>query len=126
MHHTFSLNMRYGLVGVPTILFFHNGKIVGKLNDSNPTVEGFVSYIQQLTGLTPVMPTDLIEDDLTGPLSSTPETRFDYLLLMAWLFTALCLSYLFAKSNLFKTTIEAVRNNWREAEATTRTYGLSY
>lgn len=109
--------MRYGLVGVPSILFFHNGKIVGKLNDSNPTIEGFVSYIQQLTSLSPVMSTDLIEDDLIGPLLSSPEPRFDYLLLMAWIFTAICLFYLFGKSNLFKTTIEAVRNNWREAEA---------
>ena len=109
--------MRYGLVGVPTILFFHNGKIVGKLNDSNPTIEGFVSYIQQLTGLSPVKSTELIDEDLAGPLSSTVEPRFDYLLLMAWIFTSLCLSYLFAKSNLFKYAIEAVRNNWREAEA---------
>lgn len=109
--------MRYGLVGVPTILLFHNGKVAAKLNDSNPTVDGFVAFIQQLTGLSPQMPTNLTESDLLGPLSSTPEDKFDYLLLLASIFALICFGYLFGKSNLFKTTVETVRNNWREAEA---------
>ncbi|XP_054155478.1 thioredoxin domain-containing protein 15-like [Oppia nitens] len=112
-----SVNMRYGLVGVPTVLFFHNGKVVGKVNDTDPTIESFAIYITQLTGISPVLPTNVTDDDLLGPLSSTPEPHFDYLLLFSWIFAWICFSYLFAKSNLFKTTLEAVRNNWREAEA---------
>jgi len=109
--------MRYGLVGVPSILFFHNGKIVGKVNDSDPTIEGFVSYINQLTGMSPVMPPNITDQDLLGPLSSEPQTKFDYLLLFSWLFCITCFLYMFAKSNLFKTIVETVRNTWREAEA---------
>ncbi|CAG2181243.1 unnamed protein product, partial [Oppiella nova] len=72
-----SVNMRYGLVGIPSVLFFHNGKVVGKVNDSEPTVDGFVTYISQLTGMSPVGSTNITESDLSGPLSSEPEPRFD-------------------------------------------------
>jgi hypothetical protein len=109
--------MRYGLVGVPTILFFHNAKIVGKVNDSEPTIESFVSYIQTLTGMSPVLAPNITDEDLLGPLQSVPQLKFDYLLLFSWIFCITCFSYMFGKSNLFKTIAETVRNNWREAEA---------
>lgn len=109
--------MRYGLVGVPSILFFHNGKIVGKFNDSDHTIDGFVNYINTLTGILPITEPHISEEDKLGPLSSVPQPKIDYLLILSWIFCMACFAYMFTKSNLFKTIVETVRNTWREAEA---------
>lgn len=109
--------MRFGLVGVPTVLFFHNGKVVAKYNDSDPSVEGFVSFINRVTGLSPASSPIITEDDKQGPVPTSPESRLDFVLVISWLFVIFCFSYLFGKSAFFQRMVESVRNTWREAEA---------
>jgi thiol-disulfide isomerase/thioredoxin len=112
-----SINMRFGLVGIPSILLFRNGKMVAKFNDSDPSVEGFVSFVQKVTGLSPELEPVVLEEDNAGPVPTVPEKRLDLVLLLSWLFIGLCFAYFFGTSTLFKRIAESVRNNWREAEA---------
>lgn len=111
--------MRFGLVGVPTILFFHNSKIVAKFNDSDPTIENLVSFVNRVTGLSPAGPgsLEITDEDRSGPVPSVIETRFDYVLFFSWVFVLTCFSNFVLKSARFKHFTEYVLNNWREAEA---------
>lgn len=109
--------MRFGLVGVPSILFFQNSKMVAKFNDSTPTIEGLVSFVHRLTGLNPKSANlGITEEDLAGPLSSTPEQRFDFVLILSWIFIICCCFHFFTQSSIYKRLAENIRNNWREAE----------
>lgn len=111
--------MRFGLVGVPTILFFHNSKIVAKFNDSDPVIENLVVFVNRVTGLSPAGPgtLELTDEDRAGPVPSVIEPRLDYVLLLSWVFVLTCFSHFVLKSAMFKRFAEYVRNNWREAEA---------
>lgn len=109
--------MRFGLVGVPSLLLFHNGKVAAKFNDSDPTINGFVSFVTKMTGLNPEKEPALTEKDYNEPLSLQPDQQFDFILLFSWLFVITCSCYLFSKSVLYKRMAESIRNTWREAEA---------
>lgn len=109
--------MRFGLVGVPTILFFQNGKVIGKFNNSNPSIDAFVSFVTQLTGLNPDPNVNISLEDLSGPVPVVPQESQDIVLLISTLFLFLMFSYLIIKSAYFKRFVEYLRNTWREAEA---------
>lgn len=111
--------MRFGLVGVPTILFFHNTKIVSKFNDSDPTIENLVSFVNRVTGLSPAGrgTLEITEEDKAGPVPSKVEHRIDYVLILSWFFVLLCACHFVIRSAAFKRFAEYVRNNWKEAEA---------
>ena len=109
--------MRFGLVGVPSILFFHNSRLVAKYNDSDPSIEGLVSFVTRVTGLKPVHEASLSPQDWEGPVPTVPVSRLDYVLVLSWLFLLLCSCYYFSKTHLFSMIIEYLRSNWREAEA---------
>jgi hypothetical protein len=108
--------MRFGLVGVPSVLFFHNSKLVAKYNDSVPSIEGLVSFINRITGLSPISGKELTDEDMEGPVPTTPTPRVDYVLILAWIFVLACCCRFLVLSTGFKRFIEYVRNNWREAE----------
>lgn len=108
--------MRFGLVGVPSVLFFHNSKLVAKYNDSVISVEGLVSFINRITGMSPEGGKELTEEDMEGPVPTTPVSRADYVLILSWIFVLACCCRFLVLSTAFKRFIEYVRNNWREAE----------
>lgn len=109
--------MRFGLVGVPSILLLQTSKLIAKYNDSDPSIEGLVSFVTKTTGLNPVGEPVITEQDLEGPVPTKPEPRIDSILIISWIFVLACLSYFFYKSATFKRFIEFVARNWREAEA---------
>ena len=109
--------MRFGLVGVPTILFFHNSKIVAKFNDSDPVIENLVAFVTRVTGLTPAEAVEVTDQDRVGPVPTRIQQRTDYVLILSWSFVLICAIHLIIKSSTFKRLTEYVRNNWREAEA---------
>lgn len=109
--------MRFGLVGVPSILFLHNGKVVAKYNDSDPSLEGFVAFVAKVAGLSPSSSPILIEEDYVGPVPAAPQPALDFVLILSWAFVMACFVYLFGKSSLFRRFVDSVRNTWREAEA---------
>jgi hypothetical protein len=45
-----SFNTQYGIVGVPTVMLFHNGRPAAKFNDSEYTLEMFSRFITKYTG----------------------------------------------------------------------------
>lgn len=107
------INMRYGLVAVPSILLFHNGRAVAKFNDSSPSIEGLTGFIARHTGVTPDRP---LAPDSSGPMSDVPLEFIDWVLVSAWVFTAVCLIGAFLRSGLCKHMTASVQNAWREAQ----------
>ncbi|XP_015795012.1 thioredoxin domain-containing protein 15 [Tetranychus urticae] len=112
-----SINMRFGLVGIPTVLFFHNGKIVAKYNSTESSLLSMVSFIYRLTGLEPDLTVNLTEDDWTSPLPTIPQVTIDYVLILSSVFLLFTVCYLIGRSSIFAKIIESIRNTWREAEA---------
>ncbi|CAN8001477.1 unnamed protein product [Ixodes hexagonus] len=107
------INMRYGLVAVPSILLFHNGRAVAKFNDSLPSIDGLTGFITRHTGITPDRP---LAPDASGPMSDVPLEFIDWVLVSAWVFTAVCLIGAFLRSGLCKHMTASVQNAWREAQ----------
>lgn len=107
------INMRYGLVAVPSILLFHNGRAVAKFNDSLVTMQGLITFISRHTGMSATHPLD---PDYTGPLADVPLEYTDWVLISAWVFTIVCFVGVFLRSNLCKRMTASVQNAWREAQ----------
>lgn len=108
--------MRFGLVGVPTILFFHNGKVVAKYNSTETSLLSLVTFIYRLTGFEPNLSVFKTEDDWTSPLPTTPQPSVDYVLILSAIFLLLTTFYLIGRSTILKKIIDSIRNTWREAE----------
>lgn len=87
------ISARYGIVGIPTVLFFHNGKAVAKYNRST-TAADFQYFILHLTGIVPTIPLNVTSDDRIGPLPSILKESRDYYLIFSICF----LVFLFIKS----------------------------
>lgn len=107
------INMRYGLVAVPSVLLFHNGRAVAKFNDSLPTMLGLAGFITRHTGLSPERQ---LAPDESGPLSDVPLEYTDWVLVGAWIFTIVCCAGAFLRSTLCKRMTASVQNAWREAQ----------
>ncbi|KAH6921454.1 hypothetical protein HPB50_000602 [Hyalomma asiaticum] len=107
------INMRYGLVAVPSILLFHNGRAVAKFNDTFVTMQGLMSFVTRHTGMQASRPLD---PDYSGPLADKPLEYTDWVLVSAWLFTIVCAIGAFLRSSLCKRMVASVQNAWREAQ----------
>lgn len=120
-----SLNTEFGIVGLPTIMFFHQGRPLVKFNDTEITLESLVKFVTKHSGVEPrlvnhkmtiTMP-HYISDDFKGPLSNKVEKKTDYWLYVAWTFIIICSCYYFSKSAFYVQIIEMIKRNWRESEA---------
>lgn len=113
-HH--SVNARYGVMGTPTLLLFHNGNGVGRFNASEYSVLQLVSFINHYTDqeISDINVTSL---DFQASLPSKVAEGCPYALWAAWVFLLSCASWLFLTSELCARLTEAILNNWREAEA---------
>lgn len=109
--------MRFGLVGIPSILFFNNGKMIAKFNNTEPTKESLFAFIKHVSGLEPDSSINITELDWSGPVPTVPEPITDYVLALSSLFLFFAIFYVTIKSTIFKKLVESVRNTWREAEA---------
>ncbi|XP_044739648.1 uncharacterized protein LOC123301002 [Chrysoperla carnea] len=119
-HHIF--NAQNGIVGVPTLMLFHNGRAVAKYNESEYKIDLLVKFIGKHTiGIVdPDVDTTkyyVTSDDFRGPLSHLPEYQRDYCLGLSWIFICLCTVYFFSQSKWWKWIVETIQNTWRESEA---------
>lgn len=114
-HHSF--NTQYGIVGVPTVMLFHNGRPAAKFNDSEYNLEMFSRFITKYTGMEPQSKLFVTSADFGGPVPSVPVKETDYCLALAWIFILVCGVYYFSKSSWWRLIVETVQNTWREAEA---------
>lgn len=115
MYHLF--NTQNGIVGVPSLVLFHNGKSVAKFNGSEYTLELFSQFITKHTGIPAVEKSTVTSADFAGPVTSIPSKDSDTYLILAWTFVIFCSVYYFTKSKWWKWIIESIQSNWRESEA---------
>jgi len=45
-----NVNTYFGILSVPTVVLFHNGKIIAKFNDTSFTLTKFAEFIEYFTG----------------------------------------------------------------------------
>lgn len=110
------INTQYGIVGVPTLKLFHNGRPVAKFNGTEYNIHTFSKFVQMNTGLE-AEHAYVTSKDFQGPVSSIVERELDYFLVISWLFIIICGIDFFGKSVWWKTIVETIQNNWRESEA---------
>lgn len=108
------VNTQYGIVGVPTLILFHNGRPIAKFNGTEYTVHAFVKFIKIYTGLQE----DVIivhSQDFQGPVPSVIDKEIDYFLILSWSFVIACCIYFVSRSSWWKLLVEMIQNNWRES-----------
>ncbi|KAL9962610.1 hypothetical protein ACROYT_G031729 [Oculina patagonica] len=93
-----SLNTRFGVVAVPTILLFHSGKPVLKFNNSI-TLDDLRMFVKNNTGVEGNFTVQISEQDHVGPLKNKPVEDRDYYLLFSVLFLLMFGAFMFAKSS---------------------------
>uniref|UniRef100_A0A182MXT5 Thioredoxin domain-containing protein n=1 Tax=Anopheles dirus TaxID=7168 RepID=A0A182MXT5_9DIPT len=119
------LNAEFGIVGLPTIMLFHQGRPLVKYNGTEITLTALAKFVTRHTGIEPRLANQkssttvlhYISDDFKGPLSNKVEFRTDYWLYVAWAFIVVCACYYFSKSSLYAQIIEMIKRNWRESAA---------
>jgi len=113
-YHLF--NTQNGIVGVPTLLLFHNGRPIVRYNGSEYNLESFVKFIKRNTGIEPQDNSVVTSQDFAGPVVSSPSKECDMFLIISWLFIIICTCYYFTQSDVWKWMVETVQRNWRESE----------
>ena len=106
----------YGVMALPTIFIFHNHRPMYKFNGSNYDLKSFTHFVSQFTGMEPVEPVEIMDDDREGPVPTKVKVVYDVYLYLAWGFTILVAVVGFVKSSLCDKIYETILNTWREAE----------
>ncbi|GAB0095552.1 uncharacterized protein DMENIID0001_109470 [Sergentomyia squamirostris] len=114
-----NLNTEFGIIGLPTLILFHQGRPIMRFNDTQSTVNNFITFIMKHTDMQPISMQHayVTSDDFNGPLPSKVEYETDYYLYLAWAFVILCAIYYFTKSKLYTQIVEMIQRNWHESEA---------
>jgi len=109
---------QFAVVALPSVLVLHNGKPVYGFNSSIHSLETYIQFISNYTGLKPddQLPVQLLVEDYSGPVPSTVVEKFNYNLLLACLFINLCLLVNLSKSTYVTSLRDTLRNLWREVE----------
>ncbi|XP_037941215.1 uncharacterized protein LOC119674161 [Teleopsis dalmanni] len=108
-----NFNTEFGVVGLPTLMLFHQGRPVVKFySDSGD----FINFVTRHTGMKPIDPLPNITE-ITGPLPLEPTSGTDLNLLLAWSFILLCAGNSFSKSRFFLYVVDMIKRNWRDTEA---------
>jgi len=116
-HSKNSINMRFGLVGVPSVLFFHRGRMIAKYNGTTVSLDGLTSFVSRVSNLRPVDGVEVTDEDLVGPVPGLhgSRTSFNYVLAFAVLFLTSVSGFFLVHSPLWTRLKEAVHRTWREA-----------
>ncbi|KAM7428208.1 cell redox homeostasis [Porites harrisoni] len=108
-----SLNTRFGIVAVPTILLFHTGKPVLKFN-SSVSLDDMRNFIKNNTGVEGNFTLQISEEDYLGPLKNKPVDETDYYLLLSVLFLLTFGVFMFGKSSYRQLLLDRIQAiNWQ-------------
>lgn len=109
---------QFAVVALPSVLVFHNGKPVYGFNSTTHSLETYIQFISNYTGFKPdeEQPVHLLVQDHLGPVPSTVVEKFNYNLLVAYLFILLCLLVNLSKSTYVTHLTDTLHNLWREVE----------
>jgi len=114
------LNTDFGIIGLPSIVLFHQGRMIHKFNTTQQaTVTNIQNWIQTHTNLKPATVNVVVTSEdfsPTSPLKVTMlEESFDIYLLLSWLFIISCATYYFSKSRTYQQIVEMINRAWRES-----------
>lgn len=113
------LNTDFGIIGLPSIIIFHQGRMIQKFNTTQQaSVTNLVNFIQAHTNLISGKSIVVTSEDFspTSPLRiSMQEETFDIYLALSWSFIILCAIYYFSKSTIFRQITEMINRTWRES-----------
>lgn len=109
---------QYAVVALPSVLVFHNGKPVYGFNSSSHTLETYIQFIHNNTGIKhhQSIPIELIQEDYKGPVPNNIIEKFNYNLLLAYLFIMLCLLINLSKSSYVTNLTDTLRHLWTEVQ----------
>jgi len=109
---------QYAVVALPSVLVFHNGKPVYGFNSSSHTLETYIQFIHNNTGIKyhQSIPIELIQEDYKGPVPINVVEKFNYNLLVAYLFILLCLLINLSKCSFVTNLTDTLRHLWREVQ----------
>ncbi|XP_017033285.1 thioredoxin domain-containing protein 15 [Drosophila kikkawai] len=117
-------NAEFGIVSLPTLMIFHQGRPLIKYDPSWSDSEkrSFARFIMRHTNVKTVDPQSIHPSILnrtrTEPLSNVPVVQTDYYLGLAWAFILACLANYLRQTVFWKQLVEMVQRNWRESEET--------
>jgi thioredoxin-like negative regulator of GroEL len=115
------LNTDFGIIGLPTIILFHNGRMIQKFNTTQQlTVTNLVNFITSNTNLKPNSSNIAVTSEdfsSTSLLKITmQEESFDPYLWMSYIFIVVCAIYYFVmKSRTYQQIVEMINRTWRES-----------
>ena len=110
----FSATIRFGVVGVPSVYFYHKSRLVSRFSKAEPRITNLAEYFKNLADLEPIGDLEVTtEDETEGPLPLEVEIVTDWLYYAAIGFIVLVAVYKFALSELCKNTLASIRNKWR-------------
>ncbi|XP_058984857.1 uncharacterized protein LOC131805571 [Musca domestica] len=104
-----SFNTEFGIVALPTIMLFHQGRPVVKYRAQG----NFNTFVTRHTGLKPA---EVPKELPPSPLVISADNSTDYVLVLAWLFILTCAGYYFSQSRFCKQIVEMIKQNWHESE----------
>lgn len=108
-----SLNTRFGVVAVPTILLFHSGRPVLKFNNT-VNLDDVRDFIKNNTGVEGNYSVQVSEEDYMGPLRNKPVEGRDYYLLFSVLFLLAFGVVMFTKSSYRQLVWDRIQSvNWQ-------------
>ncbi|XP_063695645.1 thioredoxin domain-containing protein 15 [Culicoides brevitarsis] len=116
----YSLNSEFGIIGLPTVMIFHQGRPLVKYNETTYSVKNFIKFIHRYTNLEAINNAAYVtSDDFNGPLnmSGTFDHERDIWLWISWLFIIVCACYYFSQSRFYNQIVEMIKRTWRESEA---------
>ncbi|KAI8036327.1 thioredoxin domain-containing protein 15 [Drosophila gunungcola] len=117
-------NAEFGIVSLPTLMIFHQGRPLIKYDPSWSDSEkrSFGKFIMRHTNVRTVDPQaihpDILNRSRREPLSNVPIVQTDYYLGLAWAFILACLANYLRQTVFWKQLVEMVQRNWRESEET--------
>lgn len=128
-YYYYSVTIKFGVSGVPSIYFLHNGRAVAKYNKTEITMNGLFDFIKSLTSFEPNITRQAVEldglkgdellnvtnFDLQGPLVIKSDNNTNFLLIFCWIFCLIVFFYYFLTSTLFARFKEYIRALWNEA-----------
>lgn len=79
-------NTKFGTSAVPILLMFQNKNVLAKFNYTNKNLTDYIDFVANVTGLKPNVSIEIEVNDFDGPVPSVAVKRFDYGLLLSWLF----------------------------------------
>ncbi|KAF7490037.1 Thioredoxin domain-containing protein 15 [Sarcoptes scabiei] len=123
-YYHYSVTIRFGISGVPSIYLLHNGRPVAKYNKTEITLDGLAEFIKAFTLIEPYSSSTnesnpslvVIESDSEGPLVIVIENRTNYLLVFSWIFCLIVVAYYSSRSTFFHKIKDHIRIMWNEAQ----------